>query len=102
MTQLRDTEMYSPELTVSTLDPDDPRVELEPFLRIRLEGGCDLPGCYCSDQPFLSVSDGTTLFSIRLDKQTIGWLQRTGQVDSYPVVVDDWFRERYPIVVHDS
>ena len=42
-----------------------------PILRVSLGGGCYLLECHCSDEPFILISDGKTMLTATLDRETI-------------------------------
>lgn len=60
-----------------------------PLLRMSLSGGCDLAGCNCSNEPFLCVSDGFTLFSVRLPADVVRELLAGRSIEERPAVVDE-------------
>jgi hypothetical protein len=82
-------EMFSPELTVIAVDPDDTRTVNEPLMRISLEGGCDLPACNCSPEPFVLISDGTTCFSVRIPPRDVERIRNGDRYEAYLVEADD-------------
>ena len=55
------------QITKKAIDRNDERVTQTPFVRVSLDGGCDLDGCSCSSDPFITISDGSTLLVARLD-----------------------------------
>jgi len=69
----------APVITIA-LDPTDAKVEQGPFVRVSLTGGCGLPGCNCSPEPFLLMSDGVTILSVELTADQVESLRATGEL----------------------
>lgn len=48
-----------------TLHPDDSRWGNK-VVKVNTEGGCGLPECNCSPNPFIVINDGETVWSIEM------------------------------------
>lgn len=64
------------------IDPEDTKKVQGPLVRVSLDGGCGIPHCSCSPKPYITVSDGTHLFSVTLTKAEVEHIRRTGWLDT--------------------
>jgi len=63
------------------VDASDARTIHDKLLRVNLDGGCGLPGCHCSDHPYITVSDGTTLIRVLLSPEEVAVIRETGWLE---------------------
>jgi hypothetical protein len=68
-------------ISSSPVEPLDRRMAQGPLVRIALDGGCGLPVCTCSDEPYICVSDGQTCISVRLEPGEVAQLRALGNLE---------------------
>lgn len=67
-------------ITTITVDPNDDRMEQGPYLRMEMRGDCGLPGCNCSPDPFVLISNGTTALSVTLTPEQLTSFLASGRL----------------------
>lgn len=75
--------MKAPTVTTIPVDPTDTCVIQGPLVRINLAGGCGLPGCNCSPDPYVVLSNGDMLLSTILNPAQVAQLKATGTLELY-------------------
>ena len=58
---------------------DEEKCVQTPFVRVTLDGeGCPLPGCMCSGDNYIAISDGETILNVKLTESQVQQLVKHG------------------------